>query len=477
MINEIQARQLVQEVQGIYSSELLREIKDIIKFYNFYEGQDELVKDWQTKTLGDYEATKKATNYIAEIIDKQARFMFGEFPTITVDCEDEDTTEKLNKFINDLIKKNLLKDSLIKAAKDCFIGKRIACKVTANEDEKEKGVKISFRPSLEFVFETQIEDIQELDKVIYYYQLNDKFDRKEQRLWKQKYEMDNGYCYVSEGIYNGYGEIVEEISDHKNTKLKFIPTYIIFNDGLSGDIKGRSDVEKLIDIQLDYNRLDSEDTDALLKGMNNIKYTIDAEQPETAYPTGPEAFWDIQTESAKEGTAQATAGTLSTDFTYSTRMKEKQQDNKQTMHDLCSVPMLTIQDLTGVATSGKSMKVLYWQLILRCKEKFNAWGPAIEYVFKFAIEMARIYGMLDIADNIEYDINAELNFPLPDDELDEVNSDISKVNSKCMSIKQFVMKWFEANEDEADEIIKQLAYERQVLEESYVGGMGDRLNE
>lgn len=477
MINEIQARQLVQEVQGIYSSELLSEIKDIIRFYNFYEGNNKLVKDWQTKTLGDYEATKKATNYIAEIIDKQARFMFGEFPDVVVDCEDEQTKEKLDKFIKNLIKNNLLKDSLIKAAKDCFIGKRIACKVTANEDKKEKGVKISFRPSLEFVFETQVEDVQELEKVIYYYQLNDKFDRKEQRLWKQKYELeDNGYCYVSEGIYNGYGELIEAISEHKNTKLKFIPTYIIFNDGLSGDIKGRSDVEKLIDIQLDYNRLDSEDTDALLKGMNSIKYTIDAEQLDKPYPTGPGAFWDIQTENAKEGTAQAKAGILTTDFTYSERMKEKQQINKQTMHDLCSVPLLTIQDLTGVATSGKSMKVLYWQLILRCKEKFNAWGPALEYTFKFAIEMAKTYKMLDVSD-IEYDINIELNFPLPDDEIDEVNSDIRKVNSKCMTVKQFVMKWFEADEHEADEIIKQLAYERQILEESYISGMVDDLDE
>lgn len=468
---------LLQELNGIYTSETLKEINDIIQYYRYYEGKD--LTDWEDKTMGEYKATRKNSNFIGELIDKEARFMFAEFPNIEVKCDDEEDKSKLEDILKDVIKSNLLHDSLIKGAKDCFIGKRVAIKVNASEESKDKGIKAFFKPSLEFVFETELDDVQELKKIIYYYQLNDKSKKEEQRIWKQKYEInEKGKCILDEGIYDGRGELVELIHDGYDTGLSFIPSYIVFNDGLSGDIEGRSDVAKLIDNQIDYNRLDSEDTDALIKGMNQVKYTIDAETPYDEegkvkrLPLCAGAYWDIQTSIEKEGGGQAQAGTLDVNFNYSERLEAKLDRNKSTMYELCSVPQLTMEDLKGIVTSGKGMKTLYWQLILRSKEKFLAWKPALEYTMKYIIEIAREYKIYDVP-KVDYDIEVSMKLPLPEDELEEMQSDLAKVNSQGMSRQQFIIKWYKVTAEEADEIIKQIALERQILEESYINMEGE----
>ena len=464
--------QLLQELNGIFSNEQLQEITEIIHYYNKYDGKE--LDEWEDKSK-DYEPTKKVANFIAELIDKQARFMFGEFPYITVECENEDAKEKIEDAIKDINRKNNLAEGFTQAAKDCFIGKRIAIKLNAREGDTKRGVKIMFKNSLEFVFDTDPEDCREITKLIFYYKSKDAATREEEVWWKQKYELnEQGMCILNEGIYNGLGELIQANYVDYNTQLDFIPGHVILNDALSGDLQGRSDVAKLVDAQLDYNRIDSEDTDALLKGMNQIKYTIDAEpqtivvdgiEVELPLPLGPGAYWDLKTAITKES-GQAQAGTLGTDFSYTQKLNDKLDRNKSTMYELMNIPEIDLKELGGVMTSGKSMKALYWQMILKIKEKFTAWKPNLENMYKNAIKMARIYRLYDIPD-VDFDINVELNNPLPEDELEEMQSDLLKVNAQAMSRLQFITKWFECSEDEGREILQQIATEREMLEDSY----------
>ena len=136
------------------------------------------------------------------------------------------------------------------------------------------------------------------------------------------------------------------------------------------------------------------------------------------------------------------------------------------MYELMNIPEIDLKELGGVMTSGKSMKALYWQMILKIKEKFTAWKPNLENMYKNAIKMARIYRLYDIPD-VDFDINVELNNPLPEDELEEMQSDLLKVNAQAMSRLQFITKWFECSEDEGREILQQIATEREMLEDSY----------
>lgn len=45
-----------------------------------------------------------------------------------------------------------------------------------------------FLPSLEFIYESDEENPNELKKIIFFYQTNKEVERDKQRIWKQKYE-------------------------------------------------------------------------------------------------------------------------------------------------------------------------------------------------------------------------------------------------------------------------------------------------
>ena len=185
------------ELGGLYGSEVIKEMNEIIKLYEVYDGPGQ---NWIIDEQ-DYIPTKKKTNYIKKLIKEEARFLFGKAPTFTVQVEEDSLqgqAEEINKYIKNLLKRNLFEDKLIKGARDCFIGKRIAIKLHA--DTITKTIRIMFVPSLEFVYEPFEDRVDELKKIIFFHQLNASKLKQEQRIWKQKYEMVEGKCILNEGI-------------------------------------------------------------------------------------------------------------------------------------------------------------------------------------------------------------------------------------------------------------------------------------
>ena len=158
---------------------------------------------------------------------------------------DKDKAEEINLYLGKILKDNLFSEKLVKGARDCFIGKRAAIKLYANQDTKE--IRIMFLPSLEFIYESDEENPNELKKIIFFYQTNKEVEKDKQRIWKQKYEMIDGRCILNEGIYNGNGILIEPINVDVDLQLSGIPCYVIINDGLSGDPFGESDVKELLD--------------------------------------------------------------------------------------------------------------------------------------------------------------------------------------------------------------------------------------
>ena len=185
------------ELNGLYGSEVIKEMNHIIKLYEIYDGKGQ---NWFNDET-DYTPTKKKTNYIKKLIKEEARFLFGKTPTFTIEHDNKEQAQIINDYIDNLLDKNLFKDKLIKAARDCFIGKRIAIKLHA--DTVTKDVKIMFVPSLEFVYEPFDDRVDELKKIIFFHQMNQELEKSKQIIWKQKYEMVNGKCILSEGFYNG----------------------------------------------------------------------------------------------------------------------------------------------------------------------------------------------------------------------------------------------------------------------------------
>ena len=455
---------IMTELGGLYGNEVLKEMNEIIKLYDIYEGPGQ---DWIVDEK-DYTPTKKKTNYIKKLIKEEARFLFGKTPIFTVQVEDDkyqEQVEEINKYINKLLKDNLFEDKLVKGARDCFIGKRIAIKLHA--DTITKTIRVMFVPSLEFVYEPFEDRVDELKKIIFFHQMNQEQDKSKQVIWKQKYEIVDGKCILNEGFYNGNGDLLETLAVNVDLKLSGIPAYVILNDGLSGDLKGESDVEEILENGIEYNKLTSEDLDALKKGMNRIIYGTDVD-PEASkhFKLKPGAYWDVSTDIASDG-KQAQIGTIDTDFNYDTRMENTLNRIKADMHEVLNIPMINNSDLQGMMTSGKSMKALYWQLITRCEEKMMSWRPALEWMIRAILEMNEVYAINTLPKLENFDVVVENQYPLQENEDEEMTLDLQKVNAQTMSRKTFIKKWANVTDDIAEEELKQIQLEKQMLEDSY----------
>ena len=452
------------ELDGLYGNEVIHEMNEIIKLYEAYEGPGQ---KWELDTK-DYIPTVKKTNYIKKLIKEESRFLFGKPPVFTV--KDKDDSESLKaqvvtEYINDILDKNLFKDKLIKGARDCFIGKRVAIKLHA--DTITGTIRILFVPSLEFVYEPFDDRIDELKKIIFFYSLNDTQIKSEQRIWKQKYEMIEGQCILNEGIYDGHGNLIETYFTNENLGLSGIPAYVIINDGLSGDLKGESDVKELLDNAINYNKLSSEDIDTLIKGMNRIIYGIDIDSEDSKnFKLKAGSYWDVNTSPLADG-KQASLGTIDTDFGYDTRIENTLSRIKADMHETLNIPMINNSDMVGMLTSGKTMKALYWQLITRCEEKWNAWNPALTWMIEAILEMTEVFNISKLPKIENKAVIVENQYPLQEDEDNEMTLDIQKVNAQVMSKKSFIKKWANVNDKVAEEELKQIQLEKQLLEDSY----------
>ena len=460
------------ELTGLYGSAVLQEMNDILRLYDIYEGRENFIDKSEEK---DYTQTEKRTNIIKKLIKEESRFLFGKTPELYIQPKndtdaDKDKAEGINLYLNKILKDNLFSEKLVKGARDCFIGKRAAIKLYANQDTKE--IRIMFLPSLEFIYESDEENPNELKKIIFFYQTNKEVEKDKQRIWKQKYEMIDGRCILNEGIYNGNGILIEPINVDVDLQLSGIPCYVIINDGLSGDPFGESDVKELLDNQIQYNRLSSEDVDTLRKGMDRIIYGVDID-PEASenFKLKPGAYWDVPTDPTAEG-KQATLGTTPTDFGYGDKIENSLKRIKSDMHEMLNIPMLSNDELKGMMTSGKTMKALYWQLITRCEEKMMAWRPALEWLIRAILEITEVY-QIEKLPQLDYTVTVENNYPLQEDEDEEKTLDLQQVNAQAMSRKTFIKKWQGVTDDVADAEIKQIALEREMLEESYVSGMSD----
>lgn len=460
------------ELTGLYGSAVLQEMNDILRLYDIYEGRENFIDKSEEK---DYTQTEKRTNLIKKLIKEESRFLFGKTPELYIQPKndtdaDKDKAEEINLYLNKILKDNLFSEKLVKGARDCFIGKRAAIKLYANQDTKE--IRIMFLPSLEFIYESDEENPNELKKIIFFYQTNKEVEKDKQRIWKQKYEMIDGRCILNEGIYHGNGILIEPINVDVDLQLSGIPCYVVINDGLSGDPFGESDVKELLDNQIQYNRLSSEDVDTLRKGMDRIIYGVDID-PEASekFQLKPGAFWDVPTDPTAEG-KQATLGTIPTDFGYGDKIENSLKRIKSDMYEMLNIPMLSNDELKGMMTSGKTMKALYWQLITRCEEKMMAWRPALEWLIRAILEITEVY-QIEKLPQLDYTVTVENNYPLQEDEDEEKTLDLQQVNAQAMSRKTFIKKWQGVTDDVADAEIKQIALEREMLEESYVSGMSD----
>lgn len=473
------------ELDGLYGSTLLAEFKEIIGYYNVYEKGATFTPE---SLKADFKGSDLRFKECRKLINKEARFLFSKHPDFMVNVPyDKDSTDDkvrltakaqtttLQNFIDSVFLKTGFYSKLVKAAKDCFIGKRVAYFV--NFDEVNRRIMVDFVPSLEFVFETDESDTNKLTKIVTFYTVKDSRNKTEQRVYKKKYwlEGEDEMCWLSEAIYDGTGTMVEEITPDRATKFKGrIPAGVIINDGLTGDMDGMSEIEDLQDSESWYSRISNGDIDSERCGMNPIRWARDMNPTTTkGLSIAPGAFWDLASDPNAPDGVIGEVGMMETSLNYTNAVNSTLNRIRTSMYDALDVPDVSPEALKGVVSSGKTLKALYWGLIVRCDEKMLAWRPALENIMSLLIEGAKLYPLSampytkETLPDVEYEVEVENQYPLPDDEADEKEVDLAEVNAQTMSKLAYMKKWRGLTDAEAAQELRQIALERELLEDTF----------
>lgn len=484
--NKIPYALINAEVEGSAHG-LLAEFGEIMKLYKGYKQGS----DFRTEgSSGDYVPSDLKYKLAAQLINKEARFLFGETPDVVVkpkgDLGDVSEAEKAQitvrqSLVNTVLRRNKFDKLLIQAAKDCFIGKRIAGVVNFNEED---GISIQFLPATNFVFETSISSADTLTKFVSFTVVRDRLSLVEKRIFKKKFEMVSGICYMEEGMYDGRGALIEQVTEYQETLFDRIPAAVFINDGLIGEVSGESEIELLMDYEAWYSKLANSDIDAERKSMNPIRYTVDMDSESTkSLSSAAGSFWDLGSDQNLDKPAPS-VGLIESSMSYTEALKTTLDRIKATMYEAIDMPNISLETMQATITSGKALKAIYWPLMVRCKEKMKVWGPQLEYLTRCIIDGSILYPEAaasytqDKLTEVEYEVNVLVNYPLPEDELEEKQQDLSEVTGQTLSKKSYMKKWHKLTDQEADEELAQIALERQLLEDSFAeADPADNMNE
>ena len=469
---------LISKELGEYSSEFLADLTKITQYYNIYKYGADFYSEGSN---GDYVPSDLHYKMSASLIDKEARFLFSETPTVTVSRKDPNSPMSdevrqnfnlVNEMVQTVLDSNNFSQAILRAAKDCFIGKRIAILVNFNEED---GVTITFLPSTQFIYEYDVSQ-KRLEKFAAYVVLRDSTRLNDKRIFEKKYtqEYENGksVVYLEENLYSGAGALIQEVTSKQKILFDRIPATVILNDGLLGDIDGESEIENLSAYEQMYSKLSNADIDSERKSMNSIKYTVDMDAKSTEnLSTAPGAYWDLGSDQSLENPKTA-VGSLESSMSYSGPLQTTLDRIKTTGYEQVDMPNITLQSMQGAITSGKALKAVYWPLIIRCKEKMKTWAPHLSEMVSFIIDGSFLYPncMTRYVDQnpaqMKYEVHVKQNTPLPEDETEEKSIDLSEVAAQVMSKKSYMKKWRDLSDDEVDEELVQIAYEKQLIDEA-----------
>lgn len=471
---------------GLTTSDVTSEFGVISKYYDIYRYGVGIVPEG---TNGDFEGSMLRFKKAANLIKREARFLFCETPDIKAIIEGKEKTKDksinenialCNTLIQKVIKRTMFEDKLLKGAKDCFIGKRVALVANFNY---ETGISLNFLKSTEFLYQTNDDNPDVLDTFIAFIVTNESSSNEAKRIFKKKFKMDyiedeetgeeKKMCFLEEVLYDGNGSLIEIVREYAPTDLDRIPAVVILNDGLTGDTNGISEIGELMGGEKYYTKLSNGDMDAERKEMAQIRYTVDMDPNSTQnLSVRPGSYWDLQSDMNKDNKS-VQVGTLSSSMNYTNSVDMTLKRIEQNMHEVLDMPYINLESMSGVITSGKGLEAVYWPLIVRTKEKMKVWGPALSYIFKLILDAATIYEDITLM-YIEkpivpmgYDVEILQNSPLPRNEESEKVLDMQEVNAQVRSKKSYMKKWQELTDNEANEELEQIAYERQLLEDSF----------
>lgn len=479
------------------NAEYVKEVKEVINFYEFYDGKPDNFKEvelsteygqvWAVPDTLDYKPTREVRNHTRKLIDKQARFMFGVPPTLTMkpfDKEQKDAAEEKRMVVDKILDDTDFWGATGTAFLDATIGKRVLLCIIANQGEP---LQFRYFKMSEFTYVVDPNDCNKLLSVEICYQDECTIGKLtvEERWHRWKYEMRNGACWCLYEIVDGLGNttfietpaideegneldrdpVIVPLSQEFNTGFSQLPCRVIKNGGLTGDTQGTSDVKDLIDLAKAYNRVNSDYRDALRFKMFEQPVFIDADSNELSkIKIAPNAIIDLKTDpSIGDGTGtgrSAQATTLSSTFNFAPAADSYLDRLKKDMYELMDQPLP--EQLANVP-SGKALRFMFFDLMARCEEKWRDWEPAIKWLIKImeeACNVCNLYPEMQAKSVMATITNVGLshNYPIPDDEELTKEIAIKEVQANVMSHKTYIRKYGDVEDEQGewDEIMEEM---------------------
>ena len=452
-----------------------KEIRQIKQYYLDYEQG----ADFQPEgNGGHYVSSDVRFKTIRTLINKEARFMFSQTPDIfikTIGDKNEAEKKQIEQYqeiFNRVMKDSKFPKKLLLGAKDCLIGKRIACLVDISEQGQ---ILIHFYNSLQFYYELK-PGTEELSKLITFEPIGSLYDvTRVYRYLVNRYEVtDAGKVQVRSALYDSKGEIVQELVPQKELALDYIPAVVITNDGLLEQQGGVSDVEFLSDYESAYSRIANGDIDADRQNMNPVRFVVDMNSNTTKnLSNAAGSFWDLKSEQ-NQNEVHPQVGTLAPSMQHSEPVKMTLERIRSAMYGEIDVPDISQDGLLSGITSFKALKALYYPLTTLCNERMKTWKPAIEKLVDIVINLALMninevtdYYNLQSLSQVSYTVNVSENYALLDDETEEKATDISEVLNNIRSRKSYNEKWrkdeLETDDDQDAELL-QIAVENNMFD-------------
>ena len=428
-----------------YKNELL----EICSYYNIYKKGKSFSPEG---TSGDYVPSRIKYKQAKMLIDKEARFMFSRSPEVRVkekhisdDGSTNQTIEQYQEIVNEVFERSKVSKKLLQGAKDCFIGKRIACLVDFSEVS---GIQVHFYNALQFYSETKYGS-EELSKFVSFECVQKSDNRNERLFLINRYEVVGiGKVSFSSNLVNGAGKTVEELIAHKTMDMKTIPAVIITNDGLLEDSNGVSDIATLMEYEEGYSLIANADIDSERKGMNPVRYTVDMNSATTRNLSSTAgSYWDLKSEQNQEN-IHPMIGTLAPSMNHTESVKTTLDRIKTTMHSELDIPNISEDGMLSGITSFKALKALYFPLQTRSDEKMKTWKQAIKDIVRIIIKTAlsnaetvkELYVLSELKEE-QYIVEVKENYALIDDELEDKANDMQEIANNTRSRKSYLEKW------------------------------------
>lgn len=205
------------------------ELLEVTKWYQFYDGYDELSPDTaygQVREMSedlDYTPTREVRNLTKKLINKQARTMFGKIPTIRctttllgdVSDEDSEAVELKSQNIDKMLREARFWSKTFKAFKDSTIAKRVLLLAVVNKQNK---IDLKYYTMPEFDYTVNTVDNTKLDRVIIVQQDPSTVGKPAaEQLWNQHiYEMmpkasSTSKTFDPSGELLGEGKLKDEV--------------------------------------------------------------------------------------------------------------------------------------------------------------------------------------------------------------------------------------------------------------------------